>query len=292
MATLYLVGTPIGNLEDITYRAVRILRECDWIIAEDTRVTSILLQHIGIRKKMISCHRHNEDMNAESVIRQISTDDANVALVTDAGTPCISDPGNLIVAEALKSGIRVIPIPGPSAVVTGLSVTGFDAREFSFFGFLPRSKGEIRKKLNSMKYVRGVVIFFESPHRVIQLIEVLSEVYPDKQICVCCDLTKIYERSLYGIPRSVLEELRSNPKAEKGEYCIFVNIGYSNDPDNVSDLKVNLQEEIVRRIITGQKPADVIDELTKSGFRGNEIKRAYLNIKRAAGILFEQNEIR
>ncbi len=290
MATLYLVGTPIGNLEDITYRAVRILTECDWIIAEDTRVTSILLQHIGIRKKMVSCHRHNEDIQAESVIRQIQEENAGVALVTDAGTPCISDPGNLIVAEALKSGIQVIPVPGPSAVITGLSVTGFDAREFTFFGFLPRSKGEIRKKLKSLQYVKGVAILFESPHRVIQLMDVIAEIYPDKRICVCCDLTKLYEKNLYGTAEAILQKLHSNPKAEKGEYSVFINMGYQNTIPDDRDKKVNLQDEIIRLLLEGLKPADAIDRLMKSGYRGNEVKRAFLNIKRVASMLFDTNE--
>ena len=149
--TLYLCATPIGNLEDITLRVLRILKEADLIAAEDTRVTRALLNHFGIDTPTISNHQHNEEHRASSLPERMLAEDLSVAVVTDAGTPCISDPGSILAREAAAAGIEVLAVPGPTAMASALSVSGFDVREFAFYGFLPRQKTEMREKLLSMK---------------------------------------------------------------------------------------------------------------------------------------------
>ena len=151
MSILYVVATPIGNLNDISQRMEQVLSGCDLVVAEDTRVTLKLLNHLGISKPMLSCHRHNEEDRLDTIIGRMLHEDMNVALTCDAGTPAISDPGSMLVNAAWENGIRVVPVSGPSAVITALSVSGFDTREFAFYGFLPREKKQLREKLGQIR---------------------------------------------------------------------------------------------------------------------------------------------
>ena len=225
MPKLCVVATPIGNLSDLTPRMRAAIEGADLIAAEDTRVTMKLLNHWDLKKPLVSCHRHNEESAAPRIVEKMLAEDLTVALTCDAGTPGISDPGCLLVRAAWEAGIPVEPIPGPSAVVTALSVSGFDSREFAFYGFLPREKKPLREKLEAIRRAGvPVVVLYESPHRIRELVERLDEAWPDCALCVCSDLTKKFERIYRGAPEAVLAELMANPSSEKGEYCLVADL--------------------------------------------------------------------
>ena len=214
MPKLYVVATPIGNLNDLTPRMRAAIEECDLISAEDTRVTQTLLNHWDIKKPSLSCHRHNEEEKAPRIVERMLAEDLTVALTCDAGTPGISDPGHLLVRACWEAGIPVEPVSGPSATVTALSASGFDAKEFAFYGFLPREKKFLREKLASIRRA-GVPVFvlYESPHRIVDLVRQISEDWPEAMLCVCSDLTKRYERMYRGCSAEVLYAAASRGKS-------------------------------------------------------------------------------
>ena len=225
MPKLYVVATPIGNLDDLTPRMRMALEAADLIAAEDTRVTMKLLNHWNLHCPLISCHRHNEEDKAPRIVERMIAEDLTVALTCDAGTPGISDPGHLLVRAAWEAGIPVEPISGPSAVVTALSAAGMDAREFAFYGFLPREKKPLKEKLCAIRRSGiAVAVFYESPHRVLELVETLNEQWTGCLLCVCCDLTKKFERIYRGSAAEVAQALRANPNLKKGEYCIVADL--------------------------------------------------------------------
>ena len=215
--TLYLVATPIGNLEDITFRAIRILKEVDLIAAEDTRQTLKLLNHYEINKPLISYHRHNEEVKQEILIQKLK-EDQNIALVSDAGTPVISDPGEVIVKEALKENIKVIPIPGACALINALIASGLDTKEFSFYGFLSLNKKLRKEKLQEIIKENKTIILYEAPHKLTSTLKDLSEILEDRKIVVARELTKIHEEFLSGTASEILE----NYKEPKGEHIILI----------------------------------------------------------------------
>ena len=215
--TLYLVATPIGNLEDITFRAIRILKEVDLIAAEDTRQTLKLLNHYEINKPLISYHRHNEEVKQEVLIQKLK-EGQNIALVSDAGTPVISDPGEVIVKEALKENIKVIPIPGACALINAVIASGLDTKEFSFFGFLSLNKKLRKEKLQEIKKENKTIILYEAPHKLTSTLKDLSEVLEDRKIVVARELTKIHEEFLSGTASEILE----NYPEPKGEHIILI----------------------------------------------------------------------
>ena len=225
MPRLFVVATPIGNLNDLTPRMREAIERADLIAAEDPRVTMKLLNHWDVKKNLISCHRHNEEDKAPQIVERMLAEDLTVALTCDAGTPGISDPGHLLVRACWEAGIPVEPVSGPSAVVTALSASGFDAREFAFYGFLPREKKFLREKLTAIRRAGvPVCVLYESPHRVCELVKQISEDWPGCMLCVCSDLTKKFERIYRGEARQVLEMLEGNPSVEKGEYCIVCDL--------------------------------------------------------------------
>jgi 16S rRNA (cytidine1402-2'-O)-methyltransferase len=216
--TLYVVATPIGNLEDITFRALRVLREVAVVAAEDTRRTGLLLQHFQIRSRLMSLHRHNEGLRVAAVLGCLGRGES-VALVTDAGTPAVSDPGASVVRAAVGAGFRVEPVPGPSAVVSALSVAGTEADGFVFLGFPPiRAKNRQlwMEKLRSAVGI-GDVVFFEAPHRIVRTVGEL-DVLGFGQLVVLRELTKIHESSYRGSPTEVLAQLTT----EAGEFTVVV----------------------------------------------------------------------
>lgn len=218
--TLYIVATPIGNTEDITARAKRILGEADIIAAEDTRNTQKLLGLLGLKNKTVSNHKFNEKSQVDFLLDQLENG-RNVAVVSDAGTPCISDPGGIIVKAAAEHGITVTGICGASAVMTALSVSGFSFETFTFYGFLPRKAAEIKKAIGKiMNGNAGAAVFFESPKRIKKSLELFAAMVPLSQLCLCNDLTKKFERIYRGTPQLILDELNANPSAEKGEYTL------------------------------------------------------------------------
>ncbi len=191
--TLFVVGTPIGNLEDLTFRALRTLKEVDLIAAEDTRRTSKLLAHYEIRKPLVSVHEHNEHRETPRILERIGRGES-VALVTDAGTPGIADPGARLVEAARRDNVRVVPIPGPSAVATALSISGFSADEFAFMGFPPRSGKDREDWLRRLTNDSRVVVFFEAPHRIERTLSDLRATVVKRPIIVCREITKIHEQ--------------------------------------------------------------------------------------------------
>ncbi len=227
--TLYIVATPIGNLEDITFRAVRILKEADLIACEDTRHTGKLLAHYGISKPLVSYHEHNERARAEELLAELQAG-KNVALVTDAGTPLISDPGYRLVAGARKLGIPVSPVPGPGAFLAALSASGMATDSFVFLGFLPPKKTQRRKVLESWKAIRSTLVCYEAPHRVIETLQDIAEVLGVREVALARELTKVHEEFLHGTPADLLETLSRRP-ALKGEITLMVGKGDAPEPD-------------------------------------------------------------
>ncbi|ANY73620.1 16S rRNA (cytidine(1402)-2'-O)-methyltransferase [Paenibacillus ihbetae] len=218
--SLYLVATPIGNLEDMTYRAVRVLKECDIIAAEDTRQSRKLLTHFEIPSKpLFSYHEHNKAASGPEIIRYI-IEGKNVALVSDAGLPAISDPGADLVALAIEAGISVIPVPGANAALSALIASGLPTERFTFIGFLPRERKDIVAQLNALQSAQGTLIFYESPHRIKKTLELLKEVLGDRKIALARELTKRYEEFARGSVEACLSWLEEHPPL--GEYCVVV----------------------------------------------------------------------
>lgn len=219
MAKLYLVPTPIGNLEDITLRAIRILKEVDTILAEDTRKTKILLNHFEIQNKIISYHKYNEHKILNSVIKRIK-DGEKMALVTNAGTPAISDPGYLLIKECLNNGIEIECLPGATALIPALVNSGFANDRFVFEGFLPVKKGR-NAKLKSLINQPYTMIFYESPHRLMKTLNQFKNLFGnDKKICICRELTKIHEENIRGTILQIIEYF--SEKNIKGEVIIIL----------------------------------------------------------------------
>ncbi len=216
---LYLVPTPIGNLEDITLRAIRILKEVDTILAEDTRTSGKLLQHLGIEKRMHSHHLHNEHKAAAHLVQRMLSGE-KMALVSDAGTPAISDPGFLLVRECLKSGVAIECLPGPTAFVPALVKSGFSSERFTFEGFLPIKKGR-QTRLQSLAIEERTMIFYESPHRLLKTLEQFKEVFgEERQVSVSRELTKMFEETITGTLAEVSGLFQQ--KAIKGEFVLVL----------------------------------------------------------------------
>ena len=279
MAKLYVVATPIGNLNDLTPRAAEAFAQADLIAAEDTRVTMKLLAHLNLSKPMVSCHRHNEENRADWLIRRMLEEDLTVALACDAGTPAISDPGNQVVEAAWEAGIEVVPVSGASATVTALSACGFDAREFAFYGFLPREKKALRDKLVAIrKSGIPVGVAYESPHRVLELVEQFCEVLPESRLCVCCDLTKRYEKIYRGECREVLSALSANPNVEKGEYCVVFDLSRLS-PLPEERPRMPAEARLMMGLLEEKELDEAADEALGEGYSRNEVYRARLKIK-------------
>ena len=219
MAKLYIVPTPIGNLDDITLRAVDVLREVDFILAEDTRTTSFLLRHLGIEKKLHSHHKFNEHATVKMVAGSIAAG-RNAALVSDAGTPGISDPGFLLVRTCVEAGIEVETLPGATALVPALVQSGFPCDRFCFEGFLPQKKGRA-KQLQSLDDEERTMVFYESPYRVVKCLEQFAEVFgSERRVSVSRELTKKFEQTVRGTVAEVLEHFRTTEP--KGEFVIVL----------------------------------------------------------------------
>lgn len=251
---LYLVATPIGNLEDITLRAIRILKEVDLIAAEDTRHTLKLLNHYEIRKPLISYHRHNEDLKVDNLIEKLK-EGKNIALVSDAGTPVISDPGEVIVKEALNQGIQVVPIPGACALINALIVSGLDTKEFSFYGFLSLNKKIRKEELEKIKKDNKTIILYEAPHKLTNTLKDIKEILDDRQIVIAREITKIHEQFLRGTTAQILEEYTE----PKGEHIILI------EGNNIKE------EEIQQKIINEMTIEEHFKYYEKQGLSKNEI---------------------
>jgi 16S rRNA (cytidine1402-2'-O)-methyltransferase len=217
--TLYLVATPIGNLEDITLRALRVLRECDVVAAEDTRRSGQLLRHFDISKPLLSYFQFNEARRSQEIIQRLGRGE-KVALVTDAGSPGISDPGERVVRSAIAAGFRVEPVPGSCALVAALTASGLPSDEFHFVGFLPHKSGQRRNKLESLKPIEATLVLYESPYRMEKLLGELADSFPDREIVLARELTKKFEEFLRGKPAALLET--AGKRNLKGEFVVLV----------------------------------------------------------------------
>ena len=219
MGTLYLVPTPVGNLEDITARALRILRECDLILAEDTRTSGNLLRHFDIHKSMVSYHKFNEHQTVKRVVERLIGGET-IAVISDAGTPGISDPGFLVVREAVKAGVEVITLPGATAFVPALVSSGLPCDRFCFEGFLPQKKGR-QTRIEELKDECRTMIFYESPHRVVKALQQFAEVFGENRQCSTCrEISKMHEESVRGTISEVLAHFMENEP--RGEFVIVV----------------------------------------------------------------------
>ena len=280
MPTLYVVATPIGNLGDMTPRAIETLKSVSLIAAEDTRVTQKLLSAFDIHTPLTSCHEHNERSKAAQIVERMLNEGIDVAVTTDAGTPCISDPGSILTADAIKAGIEVLAVPGPTAMASALSVSGLDVTEFTFFGFLPRQKNELKEKLLDMARRSKVGVVHESPHRIMDLLGVVQEVLPNTLVSASCDLTKKYEKTIRGTVASVLADLEANPKAEKGEYCIAFQWAAEDIPQpEAAKSELSLEAQLFDGLVRGLSMREAVDELVAKGERKNAVKAASLNVK-------------
>jgi 16S rRNA (cytidine1402-2'-O)-methyltransferase len=217
--TLYLVATPIGNLEDITLRALRVLRECDAVCAEDTRHTGQLLTHFGIRKPLLSYHKFNEARRSEEILERLRGGQ-RLALVTDAGSPGISDPGERVVAACVAAGLRVEPIPGACALIAGLTASGLPTEAFRFAGFPPVKSGQRTRRLKEWLAVSDTVVLYESPYRVEKLLTEIAALAPERPVAVARELTKKFEEWLRGTARTVAADLQRRPR--KGEFVVMI----------------------------------------------------------------------
>jgi 16S rRNA (cytidine1402-2'-O)-methyltransferase len=220
MGKLYVVATPIGNLEDITLRAVRILRECDLIACEDTRQTRKLLEHFGIPTAAVSYHEHNEAARAAELVGRIEAG-ANIALVSDAGTPLVSDPGYRLVRGAIDAGVAVIPIPGPSAALSALSAAGLPSDAFRFCGFLPPKSSQRQRVLEAAKAENATLIFYETPHRIIDALDDITAVMGSRPVVLGRELTKLHEEFLRGTADEIRATLSARPSI-KGEFTLLI----------------------------------------------------------------------
>lgn len=240
--TLYIVATPIGNLEDITLRALKVLEQADLIAAEDTRHTGRLLAHFKINNRLISCHNYNEKERSASLLKKLA-EGFSIALVSDAGTPSVSDPGFALVKDAIKAGIPVVPIPGVSAAITALSASGLPTDHFSFVGFMPKKKKKCIERLTALAREQSTLVFYESPRRIITLLEQIEDVMGDRVLVVARELTKYHEEFLRGKVSEILPVLK-NRKVIKGECTLLVSGARQEKKASMDDIRKELQKRL------------------------------------------------
>ncbi len=282
---LYVVATPIGNLGDMSPRAVEVLKSVALIAAEDTRMTMKLTQRFGIETPLTSCHRHNEQGKAESIVRRMLEEGIDVAVVTDAGTPAISDPGTILVRQAAEAGIEVVAVPGPSAMAAAMSVSGIDVTEFTFLGFLPREKKDLQAALRSAAQRTQAGIVHESPYRVLDFMRVLADTLPQAYVSVSCDLSKLHELTQRGPVAEVLARMEANDKTEKGEYCIVIDFRAVPREEPKAESTLCLEARLLDLLLQGVDMRDASRRLVEEGEKKNAVYAAALRLK---GMLREE----
>jgi 16S rRNA (cytidine1402-2'-O)-methyltransferase len=269
MPTLYVVATPIGNMEDITLRALRILDEVSLIAAEDTRKTGKLLSAFGIKTPLTSYHEHNKISRLPSLLEHLERED--VALVSEAGMPGISDPGYELVVAAIERGIRVEPIPGASVLVTALAVSGLPTDQFVYIGFLPRRKGQRRQLLQEVEPQRGTIIAFEAPHRLVVALRDILEVLGDRRIAICRELTKMYEEVFRGTVSGAIDHFNQ----PIGEFTLVI----EGKPEERPALTDSMIEELGRLKRKGVAAKEAVARISRaSGVSKKEVYRAWLGL--------------
>ena len=265
---LYLVPTPIGNMEDMTFRAIRVLGEVEVIFSEDTRVTQNLLNYYDIKKKLISLHDHNEDNAKETVLSYLEKG-FSVAIVTDRGTPIISDPGYKTVSYVSKKGYRVVGLPGACAFVPALIMSGIAPQPFTFYGFLDSKVEKKRKELEKLKFVTNTIIFYEAPHRILKTMELILEVFGDREVSLSREISKKYE-SIY---RGTISNLLPSLEDIKGEFVVVVS-GFKDNMDE--EMELSVVEQVDFYIENGVSQMEAIKMVAKeSNLKKNDVYREY-----------------
>jgi 16S rRNA (cytidine1402-2'-O)-methyltransferase len=285
LGKLFVVATPIGNLSDISERALETLRNADLIAAEDTRRTLPLLNHFSIKTPLVAYHKFNEHEKSGELIEKIITENINVALVSDAGTPCISDPGCILISEARDKGIDVVAVPGPSAAISALSVSGFIFTQFCFMGFIPREKREKENYYNILLTSPvDTFVIYEAASRIIESLEEIASALPECRAFVINDITKFYEKSYRGDIGEVLKQLEAAPNARLGEYAVVIQrdkvpaqdtaaIGQEISPEAL------LVDEIIKSGCSLKEAIANVSEKNKN-LSKNEVYKASLNLKK------------
>lgn len=283
MGKLFVIATPIGNLSDISERALSALKSVNLIAAEDTRRTLPLLNHFSVKTPVVSYHKYNEQDKSRELIAGILQDDMDVALVSDAGTPCISDPGCILVCEARKHGIDVVAIPGPSAITAALSVCGFIFNQFSFLGFIPRTNKEKEDFFNVLLTSNlQTFVMYESPNRIIHSLKELSVKLPECTVFVINDISKYYEKSYWGNIAEVIKQLEEEKNSGLGEYTIVLQNDNSGSVPSDKEIHISAEALIVDEMIKSGcslKEAIVIVSNKNSNLSKNEVYKASLKLK-------------
>lgn len=270
---LYVVATPIGNLEDITFRAVRVLKEVDVIACEDTRHTRKLLEHYGIQTPLLSYHEHNEAARTTELIARLA-DGRSIALVSDAGTPLISDPGYRVIAAAVAAGLPIIPIPGPCASIAALSASGLPTDEFRYCGFVPAKTAQRARLFESLASEQATLVFYEAPHRILETLKQMSATFQGRPAVVARELTKLHEEFLRGTLDHITAELASRP-AVKGEFTILIGRGEPT-PIHTSE---PVEVELKRLEAQGLPRMDAIKQIARE--RGLSKREVYKLLEQA-----------
>ncbi len=283
--TLYIVATPIGNSRDMSPRGRQILEEADVIAAEDTRRSMVLLGKLGIRNRLVSNHKFNEYGNIRRFLAELKAG-RSIAVITDAGTPCISDPGNALIKAAVEEGVRVVGVPGCCAAVNALAISGFDLSSFTFFGFFPRENAERRRLLEKLR--RGdtrTFALYESPKRIMELVDFFLEEQADVRLCLCNDMTKLHETSFRGSPAEVKEQLLAKGNYEKGEYAVVLEVG-KDYLFNKVEHAVSAEALLVDAMVKGMSPREAVAAVLEdenNSYSKNELKAASLRLKKLFG---------
>lgn len=269
---LYIVATPIGNLEDITLRAIRILKEVDLIAAEDTRHTLKLLNHLNISKPMISYHRHNEEIRVEGLIKELK-EGKKLAVVSDAGTPGICDPGEIIIKKCIEENIKVVPIPGACAMINALIVSGIDTDEFTFLGFLPLNKKNRKNKLEEIRNSNNTIILYEAPHKLKNTLNDLKNILENRKIVIAREITKIHEEYIRG----TVDEIIKIVDNLKGEIIIIIDKNRNNIKENNFN-NLTLEEHFEHYKNQGFEKKEIIKKIAKDrNVNKNEIYKYFIN---------------
>jgi len=273
------VATPIGNLGDIAPRVKETLAEVDLILAEDTRVTIKLLNHLGVKKRMLSCHNFNEKSRLQ-IISQCSHLNQKVALVSDAGTPLVSDPGSEIIRQSIESGMRIIPIPGPSAFLLALVASGLPCDRFVFEGFLPNKTGLLKQRLEELRNEQRTIIFYEAPHRLLKTLAVIKDVLGERKMCLARELTKLHEEIIRSNVSEIIAGIETKSSQIRGEYVLVIE-GCKKDDLVISAQENELPAKITQMLKSGLSVKTIVQEITKTyKMKRSEVYQLALQMQR------------
>lgn len=277
--TLYVVATPIGNLGDITLRALETLKQVDAIAAEDTRHTVGLLRHFGISKPLVAVHEHNEQHSAEGLLKRLQAGES-IALVTDAGTPAVSDPGAVVVQAVRAAGVKVVPVPGPSAVIAALSAAGITQPGFCFEGFLPASGSQRRKRLETLKAIPVTLVFYEAPHRIVESVEDLQLVFGgERLLTIARELTKTFETIHTCVLTEAVHWLQADPNQQRGEFVLLLHPAPAEKQTGLDDNTQRILKRLLQELPLKQAVALATDI---TGHKKNDLYEAALALKAAS----------